>query len=104
MAGPARGTVGRDAMWRTRLEWLPLIVRPPAPGPRMARFFETSSSPLVSLMVDDAGSENLMVSPAREFLSTARNEPVPLSAAEVTVRVAARRLAAIAINKARHAA
>src|SRR5262249_11558966 len=62
----------------------------PAPGQRRAKFFETSSSPLVSVIVVGDGSENLMVSPLLAFFRAARSEPGPLSAALVTLRVAER--------------
>src|SRR5262249_49305877 len=62
----------------------------PAPGPRMAKFFETSSSPLVSVIVVGDGSESLMVSRLLAFFRAARSEPGPLSAALVTLRVAER--------------
>ena len=55
----------------------------------MFKFFETRSSPLVSVMMDGAGSENLIVSPFRAFFSAARKEPAPVSEVVVTVRVLA---------------
>ena len=55
----------------------------------MFKFFETSSSPLVSVMVAGAGRENLIVSPLRAFFRAVRSEPGPVSAVLVTVRVAA---------------
>src|SRR5439155_12950661 len=81
-----------------------LTAKLPAPGPRIFKFFETSSSPLVSVMVAGAASENWIVSPLREFFSAARREPAPLSAVLVTVRVAARSWADVVSNVAKHAA
>src|SRR5262245_65499951 len=92
----------RGAMRKTRLALFPLIARFTAPGPRIFRFLVTASSPPVSVIVAGTGSANVIVSPLRELLMAARNDPAPLSAALVTVRVAACDMAGAAASIARN--
>src|SRR5262245_25620008 len=103
MVRPAMVTVARETR-KMRLTPRPLMVRFPAPGPRIRRLFETTSSPPVRVMVAGAGREKVIVSPLQALLRAARREPATLSAVVVTARVPARRWAGAAANRAREAA
>jgi len=68
----------------------------------MFRLFETSNSPLVSVILAGMGSAKLIVSPLLAVARAARSVPAPLSAVLVTVIIAARRWAGVvaSANKA----
>src|SRR5262245_57966192 len=103
MVRPAMVTVARETR-KIRLTPRPLMVRFPAPGPRIRRLFETTSSPAVRVMVAGAARRKAMVAPLRARLMAARSEPETLSAVVVTVRVPARSWRGAAARKARQAA
>src|ERR1043166_8605669 len=63
----------------------------------MLTLLETTNSPLVSVIFAGVASAKLMVSPFAALASAPRSEPVPLSAALVTVIVAACRLASAVV-------
>src|SRR5712671_2670317 len=89
MAKLAMLTVFPNPIWNTRLAWFALIARLAGPGPVMATFLATRSSPLVSVMVAGVIREKLIVSPLAAPASASRSVPGPLSAVLVTVIVAA---------------
>ena len=81
-----------DAILKIRKSGVPGAVlrstaRLPAPGPVTIRFVLMASSPLVSMMFPVTAKS--IVSPAAALAIACRNEPGPLSATLVTVRVAA---------------
>src|ERR1043166_5587400 len=51
------------AIWKIRLAVLPSTDRFIAPGPRMLKLFETSSSPLTRVILEWLGSAKLIASP-----------------------------------------
>jgi hypothetical protein len=76
---------------KTRLAWLPLTARTPAPGPVIVRLFGMLISPLVRVMSEQDGlSVNVMMFAMPGAATASRREPVPLSLQLVTVRVAPR--------------
>jgi hypothetical protein len=74
----------------TREQPFPLTVSPVEPLPSMVRFWEMTGSSEFRVIVLFAGRLKAIVSPGFAAPSAARKVPAPLSAADVTVIVAAR--------------
>jgi hypothetical protein len=72
---------------KARDELLPLTVKRLAPGPEIVRLLLMGISPVVSVMAAGSGRLNMMVSPEAALFIASLNEPAPLSAVLVTVRV-----------------
>ena len=74
----------------TVVETLPLIVRFVGPGPAIvSTLLLMTNGPLYNTILEDAGIENVIVSPFAAAAMAPRNEPTPLSHTFVTVHVAA---------------